>query len=248
MGKRLVWLLVMGVFVGVWGVHGGPGDGLSFGAATAKAQTATPVKTSTPIFTWTPTPTPHPFLSIPQNVPVFSGHSFVLEVAFGNGAVPINIVENTIGFEAGEVEIVATADLQPDCYPAPAVAMIKPDSTFTYVPTGCLETDSCTGVHAVISGPVGVEDQIPPGPLYYCVVQVFGTTLTGNYPLACSNATAYDTSGDPVAIQCTSGSVAVQFYMHDTDSCAVVAPERAGSALLLLLPAIVLWGFRRRQR
>ena len=94
----------------------------------------------------------------------------------------------------------------PDC--TVNAALQKPNSTFTFEPTGC--TGANCDMCADIRGPQGTP-VIPAGSmLYSCRVAIPGSTPDGTYPLGCGVGSATTLEGSTTRVDCEPGSVIVQ--------------------------------------
>jgi hypothetical protein len=93
----------------------------------------------------------------------------------------------------------------PDCEPAPDLSVLSAD--FAFVPDGCVQTDSCTGVRASLTTRYAIPDYAT---VYRCMVVLVDEPSSPeegcHHPLTCVGGTATSAAGQPLILHCPQGS------------------------------------------
>lgn len=194
------------------------------GAASTPSGTSTPggplitptpsapgTTTATPPATATPTAT-----IVPQGIVRVAlahgepGDNIVLEVRLTDVSPGVSIVatQNDLYFDPTQVRIGATAEGRPDCVGNPEIG--KDYTQFGFLPVGCSEDGSCTGIRAVVLSLTDLSD-IPSGSLLYtCNASIAASADSGRLSnLPCSNAKGSDPAGGEIAVGCPDGWVEI---------------------------------------
>jgi hypothetical protein len=124
--------------------------------------------------------------------------------------VEIPDTQNDISF-APPLRIAARATGKPDCRANPDLH--KSLSGFVFQPRGCVDSNSCTTVRALV-GPGNVDGDEVPIPdgaeLYRCRVTIAADATAGSYPLPISNFVVANLSGYLLPADGISGAIVVE--------------------------------------
>jgi hypothetical protein len=232
-----------------------------------------PTNTVTATFTASPTATPSPIVAtiVVGSTSGAPGTTVTFDVTLQTTA-QVAGTENDIAFDP-KARITADTGGNPQCTVNSTIH--KGATAFSFKPAGCMPGTTCTSIGAVVLAFDNL-DPIPTGSvLYTCHALIAADAGIGTFPLTCSNPGAGDTDANRIGAACTSGSIASEVVPTvtetptqkptatpqrsptntrraprpaDSDSCQIVAGSSYRPAWMLLLPAALLLGARRRPR
>jgi hypothetical protein len=138
------------------------------------------------------------------------GESIALDVSLIDVSPEVEIVatQNDLYFDPTQVTFAATADNEPDCVPNPALG--KEDTRFGFLPPGCFDDGSCTGIRTIVLSLGEQQTAIPSGSLLYtCNVSIAASAEVGASDLPCWMALGSDGQGHAIPLGCPDGSIEV---------------------------------------
>jgi hypothetical protein len=101
--------------------------------------------------------------------------------------------------------VVDRGDGVPDCEPGPDLSVRS--ANFAFVPEGCAQTDSCTGVRASLTTRYAIPDYAV---AYRCTVVLVEEPSSPeegcHHPLTCVGGAATSAAGQPLTVHCPEGS------------------------------------------
>jgi hypothetical protein len=151
------------------------------------------------------------------------GQRVSVQVVLNSAGQQIAGTENDISFDPS-APIAATASGAPDC--RRNVAIDKGGTAFSFRPNGCFESETCTGVRAIVFA-LDNSDPIPSGSVLYTCDIAVAENADGTYPLSCSAPLGSRPDGGAVSLSCTDGLVAVSGAAPTSTPVPTATPETA---------------------
>jgi hypothetical protein len=132
------------------------------------------------------------------------GSTVPVDVTLRSYGVAVTALEHEIGF-GPYAPVADRGGGVPDCAPAPG--LVQPSASFTFVPDGCVATDTCTGVHASLTAQAPIAEE---GTVYSCNVLLVEKPSPPEegcvHWLTCTPGTATARSGAALRVLCPDGS------------------------------------------
>ncbi len=182
------------------------------------------------------------------------GDLVVLEVMLGPTYFSIGRVAHDLTFEP-DTPIGADDSGHPNCQVNPDIE--KQDTTFAFLPAGCIPGQDCRGIHAVVRSFEDESAISPPAVLYRCHVRIASDAAPGSRVVAVSNVTASPPDGgDDAWVVPVDGTVDVSAAAELTEGGAgggsagcssTGSGKRPAWPALLVAPAVLCF-LRRRAR
>jgi len=174
---------------------------------TGSPARATPTPTRTPRPTSTPTPRPHSTAAVVVgSVSSGAGTRVSVPVTLTTRGAAIAAVQNDLHFDR-HTPVVAGANGRPDCHVNAAID--KTATSFSFLPTGCTPSLTCTGIRALVLA-VDNTDPIADGALLYtCAFMLGADAPEGIYPVSLSDVLGSSSNGDAVELASIDATIRV---------------------------------------
>lgn len=137
-----------------------------------------------------------------------AGQTVLVSATLRSGGERLAGTQNDIEFDPRQISIPAKSNGRPDC--AANSALGKEGTAFSFLPTGCLKTKSCTSVRALVLSLSNVEPIADGAVLYTCRVAIAADASPGAHPLAISRVGFSSPNGQAIHGAGANGSVTVK--------------------------------------
>jgi hypothetical protein len=134
------------------------------------------------------------------------GGSALVDITLQPLGLSVASLQNELGFSAAAA-VADRGDGTPDC--APAAELSIDSASFTFLPSGCIPGQTCSGVRATVEGLGPIADRAV---VYRCRV-AFTTELADSceHALTCAGGTAAAADGGALRLSCSDG-ILTAFY------------------------------------